>query len=247
MVGIGEIASGLSLAKEGYSIFNFFRKKGLKFFTKKSLPLDWFKDQDITIICSSLFAPLHNNEAKYYSLFKPYSKDHLVPVGSGFFVTGIYDALALSKLSIAFVEKGAVLSIGIDTIRDDVKDDNLCLLGGPSSNLLAKEIYDDYLPQKHRFYSPDGGLTVHGNTFHGGQYGHILFMTNPWNKGKKVLWLAGLGPFGTGAAVDFLINNFKDKAPKELTKETDWVLFIQAVPNEKGDIAEINPIGSMLF
>lgn len=247
MVGIGEMANGISLAKEGHSIFKFFRKKGLKYFTEESLPIDWFKKQEVTIICSSLFAPLHNHDANYFSLVKPYSKDNIVPVGSGFFVTGIYDTLALSKLSIAFVEKGAVLSIGIDTIRDDIREDNLCLLGGPSSNIIGKEIYDDYLPQKHRFYSSDGGLSVHGNTFNGGQYGYILFITNPWNKSKKLLWLSGLGPFGTGAAVDFLINNFKDKAPNELTKENNWILFLQGAANQEGAITEINPIGHTIL
>ena len=247
MVGIGEIASGISIAKEGYSVFKFFRKKSLKFFTKESLPLDWFKDQEVTIICSSLFAPLHNQSQNYYSLFKPYSNDNVVPVGSGFFVTGIYDTLALSKLSIAFVEKGAVLSIGIDTIKDDIKEDNLCLLGGPSSNSIGKELYEEFIPQKYHFYTPEGGLRVHGNTFNGGQYGYILSMTNPWNKNKKILWLAGLGPFGTGSAVDFLINNFKDKAPNELTKEKEWILFIQGVADEKGDITSINPIGHIVL
>lgn len=153
----------------------------------------------------------------------------------------------MSKLSIALIAKEAVLSFAIDTLRERVREDNLCLLGGRSSNLIGKEIYEDYLPQKHRFYSEDGGLTVHGNTFHGGEYGHILFMTNPWNKSKKLLWLAGLGSFGTGAAVDFLINHFQDKAPKELTKDIDWVLFVRGISNQEGGITEINPIGHMLL
>lgn len=247
MVGIGEVAGSISLAKEAHSLFIYFRKKGLKFFTKESLPLDWFRNQEITIICSSLFAPKHDEDSKYYSLYKLGYSEEPVPVGSGFFVTGIYDTLALSKLSIALIEKRTVLSIVIDTAKEEVKKDNLCLLGGPSSNLVGKEIYDYCLSRKNRFYSADGGLTVHGNTYHGGEYGHILFMNNPWNKSKKLLWLAGLGPFGTGAAVDFLINHFQDKAPKELTKDIDWVLFVRGVSNQKGELTEINPLGHMLM
>ena len=246
MIGIGEVASGVSLAKEGYSFIKYFSKKGLAFFSKESLPLDWFSKQEITIISSSLFAPKHNQS--YYSLVKPgYSDGNAVPVGSGFYVTGIYDTLALAKLSISLIQKQAVLSIGIDTIKEDVKNENLCLLGGTSSNLIGKEIYDNYLPSKHRFYSSNGGLNIHGTIHSDGECGHILFMNNPWNKNKKILWLAGLGPFGTGAAVDFLINSFGVKAPKELTKDNSWVLFIKGVPNKDGDIIEINPIGYMTF
>ena len=247
MDGIGEIAGGVSLAKDAYFLLSYFRKKALKFFKKESLPLDYFESKEITVICSSLFAPPHNPQANYYSLVKiGYSDRGVEPVGSGFLVTGIYDALALSKLSIALIERGAVLSIGVDTVMEQVKDENLCLLGGPTSNLIGKKIYDNYLSPKHRFLSEDGGLTVHGNTFHGGEYGHILFMTSPFNRSKKLLWLAGLGPFGTGSAVDFLINRFKDSAPKELMRDSDWILFVRGVPSEKGDILEINPIGHVI-
>lgn len=82
MTGIGDVAAGISLAKEAHSLYVYFRKKGLKFFTKESLPLDWFRNQEITIICSSLYAPLQKPESNYYSLYKFGYSEEPVPVGS---------------------------------------------------------------------------------------------------------------------------------------------------------------------
>lgn len=209
MVGIEEIASTVSLAKEGISLFNYFRKTGIKYFSRKSFPLDKFRKQEVVIIGSSLLAH-HNDKSKnYYSLVKPMKdkngewKD--VPIGSGFNVTGIYDAFGLTKLSIALIQRNSLISLGIDSIDEKLKKEHLCLMGGKSSNLVARELYYDYLPSKFQFYGKEGGLDIHGKNFKSGGYGHILSMENPWNKNKRVIWLAGLGHLGTGAAVDFII------------------------------------------
>lgn len=67
-------------------------------------------------------------------------------------------------------------------------------------------------------------------------------MRNSWNKDKIVIWVAGLGPLGTGAAVDFLINSFQDEAPSELFSKSEWILFIKGVAKD-GAISGSNQIG----
>jgi hypothetical protein len=71
-------------------------------------------------------------------------------------------------------------------------------------------------------------------------------MNNPWNKNNKIIWLAGLGPAGTGAAVDFLIESFNNKAPSELSEIEEWVLFIKG-NIKNGRITEVVQIGHYIF
>jgi hypothetical protein len=94
MIGIEELLSAISLTKDGLSLANYLRKMGLSYFSKKSLPLDKFNNQEVVIVCSSLFAPHGDKSRDYHSLVKPMKNEdgewHAVPVGSGFNVTGIY-------------------------------------------------------------------------------------------------------------------------------------------------------------
>lgn len=246
MIGIGELSSAISLTKDGFSLANYFRKMGLAYFSKKSLPLDKFNGQEVVIVCSSLFAPHNDKASGYYSLVKPMKNEGAewreVPVGSGYNVTGIYDVLGLNKTSIALIRRKCLISVTIDPLDDSIKKENLCLIGGRVSNSVSRELYDDFIPLKFHFYGSQGGMTVHGINMHGGGYGHILLMKNPWNKDKRVLWVAGLGPLGTGAAIDFLINSFQEEAPSELFHKTEWILFIKGVAKD-GSIVRVNQIG----
>lgn len=217
---------------------------------RPSTPLDHFSKQNLTIIKSNLVSPPPDRDKGIYHLQKPIPQPDgsykATNVESGFLISGIDDALALAKLSIVLTQKKTTISIKLDMITNEEKRSHLILLGGSVSNRVAHELHRDYLPMRHQFYTAEG-MTIHGTTCRGGEYGHILFMANPWEPAKRVLWLAGLGPLGTGAAVDFLLNRFNDHAPKEILKTDSWILFTKANLDSKGTIQEIVQIGHCLI
>lgn len=73
-------------------------------------------------------------------------------------MTGIYDVLGL-------------ISVTIDPLEENLKKENLCLIGGKASNLVSRELYSDFIPTKFHFYSSEGGINIHGSNFRGGGYG----------------------------------------------------------------------------
>jgi hypothetical protein len=169
MIGIGEISSTISLAKDGIQLLNYFRRIGLKYFNKKSLPLDKFYNKPVVVVCSSLYALPNDNSLNYYSLVKQMRDDKReltsVPIGSGFDVTGVRDAFAFVKISIAIIERKAVISLATDNIDEQLRKENLCLIGGHNSNLIARDLYRDYIPNKYHFYGSEGGMDIHGKNF----------------------------------------------------------------------------------
>lgn len=76
MIGIEDFTSAISLTKDGFSLVNYFRKLGLTYFSKKSMPLDKFSNQEVVIISSSLFAPRNDKSKHYYSLVKPMENEN---------------------------------------------------------------------------------------------------------------------------------------------------------------------------
>lgn len=223
-----------------------FKGLGLKYFTNKSFPLDAFYNQDVVVVCSSLYAPPNDKSKNYFSLCKEIPDENgevrQIPVGSGFNVTGIRDVFGLTKITIALIERKTTLTLVVDPVDPKLKNENLCLIGGKSSNLIARELYQNFLSGKHDFHGKEGGYDIHGKNFKGGGYAHILSIKSPWNEKKRILWLAGLGPLGTDAAIHFITNCFKDSVPSEITKNSDWVLFIKGVANN-GIITDVNQIG----
>lgn len=227
-----------------------FKGLGLKYFTNKSFPLDAFYNQEVVIVCSSLYAPPNDKSKNYFSLCKEIPDNngeiHQIPVGSGFNVTGIRDVFGLAKITIALIERKTTLTLVIDPVDPKLKNANLCLIGGKSSNLIARELYYNFLSAKYNFHSKEGGYDIHGKNYKGGGCAHILSIKSPWNEKKRILWLAGLGPLGTDAAIHFITNCFKDGMPPEITRNSDWVLFIKGVANN-GIITDVNPIGHYII
>jgi DNA-binding transcriptional ArsR family regulator len=107
------------------------------------------------------------------------------------------------------------VKLDVDVKAEKNEANNLILVGGPGTNLLTQEI-NDYLPirfnmapSKHGFLF--GGLfsTDSKNVYTDDSVGLAAKIVNPWNKGKRIIVLAGNKSIGTKACVIALVKFWK--------------------------------------
>ncbi|MBE9594522.1 MAG: hypothetical protein IMF19_13710 [Proteobacteria bacterium] len=101
-----------------------------------------------------------------------------------------------------------------------------------------------YLPSTANFrYDPRYSImrfegTTYGANSLGGHLGVALKYRNPWNEKRQILWLAGIGPVGTEAAVYFVTQEFDtDIVPRSIKESLYWIALIEGKTN--GDYAYI--------
>jgi|GEM_PF-5081385 len=58
-------------------------------------------------------------------------------------------------------------------------------------------------------------MVVGGTTYDKGYHGVAVRDRNPFNTKRRILCLVGIGPFGTAAASDFVINKFDEQSSKK--------------------------------
>ena len=99
------------------------------------------------------------------------------------------------------------VKLDVDVKAEKDEANNLILVGGPGTNLLTQEI-NDYLPirfnmvpSKHGFLF--GGLfsTASKNVYTEDSVGLAAKIVNPWDRGKRIIVLAGNKSIGTKACV----------------------------------------------
>lgn len=203
--------------------------------------LDSFANVNVSVVCSSLYANQICGEC--IPLVKHQPNGHPVAVSSGYFVTGIDDAIALATLAMSLHERHATLTFGIDQESTAAKNGHMVLLGGPSSNLIGLDVYENHFAPSQKFFSAAQGLVVNGAEYRQGNYGYIVSMRNPWAHNSRILWMAGLGPSGTGAAVRLVVAGF-DPATIALVKgHEDFILFVQGELGGEGQVLNTKVIG----
>jgi len=108
-----------------------------------------------------------------------------------------------------------VIKLDVDVKVEKEEKENLILVGGPGTNLLTQEI-NDYLPirfnmtpSKHGFLF--GGLVSSKtkNVYTEDDVGVVAKISNPWNKEKRIILLAGNKAVGTKACVLALVKFWK--------------------------------------
>ena len=160
-------------------------------------------ERGVTIVMSSLYA------APKDAVFKEATPRHLVGVSGGYHVTGLFDALGLAKLAATFAVHKKRLTVITDWAGQaplDQLNSDVVLIGGSSSNLAAGEL-QDLVCHETPLYAESGRYLLNNSEFGDGATGHILWMENPWSPGHRITWLAGLGPAGTGAAIEWFLLN----------------------------------------
>lgn len=107
------------------------------------------------------------------------------------------------------------VKLDVDVKAEKEEKNNLILVGGPGTNLLAQEI-NDYLPIKFIMQSSEQGFLLGGlqsqktmRVYTSDASGLVAKIVNPWDKDKRIIILAGNKAVGTKACVLALTNCWK--------------------------------------
>jgi DNA-binding transcriptional ArsR family regulator len=124
------------------------------------------------------------------------------------------------------------IKLDVDVKAEKEEDNNLILVGGPGTNLITQEVNKflpirfNMMPSKHGFLL--GGLLSEktGNVYTADTIGVIAAIPNPWNKGKRIIVLAGNKAVGTKACV-LALTMFWKEALKNYGGEEEFAIIIQ--------------------
>jgi DNA-binding transcriptional ArsR family regulator len=118
------------------------------------------------------------------------------------------------------------VKLDVDVKAEKEEKNSLILVGGPGTNLLTQEI-NDYLPIKFIMHPSEqgylfGGLTSEktGRNYTSDSAGLIAKITNPWNKNKHIIVIAGNKAVGTKACV-LALTNFWEKTLQHFDENKD--------------------------
>lgn len=125
-----------------------------------------------------------------------------------------------------------VIKLDVDVKAEKEEDNNLILVGGPGTNLITQEINEflpvrfNMIPSKHGFFL--GGLVSQKtkNLYTADTIGVVARITNPQNKEKKIIVLAGNKAVGTKACVLALTKYWKETL-KNFSEEGEFAAVIQ--------------------
>ncbi|MCL2172542.1 MAG: helix-turn-helix domain-containing protein [Nitrososphaerota archaeon] len=124
--------------------------------------------------------------------------------------------LTLFMGQFAKIPNDFAVKLDVDVKAEKEEKNSLILVGGPGTNLLTQEI-NKHLPIKFIMHPSEqgylfGGLTSEktGRKYTSDSAGIIAKITNPWNKDKHIIVIAGNKAVGTKACV-LALTNFWEK------------------------------------
>jgi len=124
------------------------------------------------------------------------------------------------------------IKLDVDVKAEKEEKNNLILVGGPGTNLLAKEL-NGYLPIKFNMQPSEQGFLFGGlvskktsNVYTADAAGLIAKIVNPWDNTKRIIVLAGNKAVGTKACV-LALTNFWKKTLKGYHGEDIFARVIQ--------------------
>lgn len=125
-----------------------------------------------------------------------------------------------------------VIKLDVDVKAEKEEKNNLILVGGPGTNLLTEEV-NQHLPIRFSVRSTEegflfGGLTSQktGTVYTSDNIGLIAKITNPWDKTKQIIVIAGNKAVGTKACA-LAITKFWKETLKNFTSTSDFAAVIQ--------------------
>ena len=124
------------------------------------------------------------------------------------------------------------IKLDVDVKAEKEEKNNLILVGGPGTNLLAEEV-NDCLPIKFNMRPSEegflfGGLVSKktGHVYTADAVGVVAKVVNPWDKNKRVIVLAGNKAVGTKACV-LALTDYWQKTLKGYRGEETYARVIQ--------------------
>lgn len=124
------------------------------------------------------------------------------------------------------------IKLDVDVKAEKEEKNNLILVGGPGTNLLAQEV-NEYLPIRFEMQASEegflfGGLVSKktGRAYTADAVGVVAKIVNPWDKGKRVMVLAGNKTVGTKACV-LALTDYWQKTLKGYNGEDPYAKVIQ--------------------
>jgi DNA-binding transcriptional ArsR family regulator len=159
------------------------------------------------------------------------------PTPHGPFKTSARDGHYASHLSFflgQFVKppEDFAIKLDVDVKAEKEEKNNLILVGGPGTNLLAEDV-NGCLPIKFKMQASDegflfGGLVSKktGRVYTADAVGIVAKVVNPWDKNKRVIVLAGNKAVGTKACV-LALTDYWQKTLKGYSGEDPYAKVIQ--------------------
>jgi DNA-binding transcriptional ArsR family regulator len=159
------------------------------------------------------------------------------PIPHGPFKTSARDGHYAAHLTLfigqfAKMPTDFAIKLDVDVKVEKEEKNNLIIVGGPGTNLLAQDI-NDYLPVKFNMHSSDQGFLLGGlsskktsRVYTTDTAGLIAKIVNPWDKTKRIMILAGNKAVGTKACV-LALTNFWKKALQQYRDEDTFATVIQ--------------------
>jgi DNA-binding transcriptional ArsR family regulator len=124
------------------------------------------------------------------------------------------------------------IKLDVDVKAEKEEKNNLILVGGPGTNLLTQEL-NEYLPIRFNMQPSADGFLFGGlvsrktsNVYTADAAGLVAKISNPWDKTKQVIVLAGNKAVGTKACV-LALTNFWKKTLKGYGGEATFARVIQ--------------------
>jgi DNA-binding transcriptional ArsR family regulator len=124
------------------------------------------------------------------------------------------------------------IKLDVDVKAEKEEKNNLILVGGPGTNLLAQEL-NDYLPIQFRMESSEQGFLLGGlvsqktkHTYTADVAGLVAKIPNPWDNSKRIIVLAGNKAVGTKACV-LALTSFWQKTLQKYHNEDTFAAVIQ--------------------
>ncbi|MGQ9460335.1 MAG: helix-turn-helix domain-containing protein [Candidatus Bathyarchaeaceae archaeon] len=124
------------------------------------------------------------------------------------------------------------IKLDVDVKAEKDENNNLILVGGPGTNFLTQEV-NEYLPIRFNMMPSEHGFLLGGlvsektrNVYTADTIGVIARITNPWNKEKRIIVLAGNKAVGTKACVLALAKFWKETL-KNFEGQEEFATVIQ--------------------
>jgi DNA-binding transcriptional ArsR family regulator len=159
------------------------------------------------------------------------------PTPHGPFKTSARDGHYAAHLTLfigqfAKMPKDFAIKLDVDVKAEKEEKNNLILVGGPGTNLLAQDI-NEYLPIRFNMQSSDQGFLLGGlssektaRVYTADAAGLIAKIMNPWDKTKRIVVLAGNKAVGTKACV-LALTSFWKKTLQGYRGERSFATVIQ--------------------
>jgi DNA-binding PadR family transcriptional regulator len=190
--------------------------------------------------------PLLSMEEQIQKFFKEFIKEDGTfggkivvgsPVPHGPFNTSARDGHYASHLTFfigqfAKMPEEFAIKLDVDVKAEKEEKNNLILVGGPGTNLLAQEV-NEYMPIRFNMQPSEEGFLFGGlvskktsRVYTADTVGIVAKIVNPWDKGKQIMILAGNKAVGTKACV-LAVTNFWKKTLKGYNGEGTFAKVIQ--------------------